>query len=655
MKMKRKFSKISLLSFLLFGLICSLFWGSTISASASSSGSQTVSQMTIDAQAQSNGDLLVTEKWALHVTERSKAYSNFYRTFDMAGSNGISADSITLNSVFDNDSGIEYQNIGDINPENVTGPQNSCYLHKSGNQIEIGWFAPKFTSGNRTFTFSYTIHNVMNVYQDVGEIFDTFVPDKFSFSVTKLTGTIRLPQAVSDPNTQIRAWLHSTASGSWEVLPDGTGITFSLENIPKETMVAVRMLAPATLFSESPKQINEAKGSEIAAEEQALVDKAIAHQETQKQLGYIDVIGGILFLVLAIFLTIYIRKKYFKPYQLNSPEYYREIPKEASPGGIAKLFYYYDGGVDLTQEQKGRVYSATLLSLARKGYVNLIPDQNEKEFRISITDDKAREDLTQSEAIFQQLFSNVAEHYNGSFSMKDFKQYAKKQYVSVDSLISRFWVTAEREHTEADWYEKRPKAVKAFIAIASMAAVLGIVLFVVLLAIANLTMIYLPLGMLIGGIILAVSCSSKKPRLTKKGQTEWDQWHGLKKYMLDFSNLKEYEVPQLALWEEYLVYATMMGISKRVAKQLKLVYPQLNTVDYQSGNWMYTYFWYGNFYHYNYDFGEQFSSSMNQITQAATRLAHPSISSSTGSGFGGGSSFGGFGGGGFGGGGGGCR
>jgi uncharacterized protein len=70
---------------------------------------------------------------------------------------------------------------------------------------------------------------------------------------------------------------------------------------------------------------------------------------------------------------------------------------------------------------------------------------------------------------------------------------------------------------------------------------------------------------------------------------------------------------------------------------------------------MYTYFWYGNFYHYNYDFGEQFSSSMNQITQAATRLAHPPISSSTGSGFGGGSSFGGFGGGGFGGGGGGCR
>ena len=46
----------------------------------------------------------------------------------------------------------------------------------------------------------------MNVYQDVGEIFDTFVPDKFSFPITKLTGTIRLPQAVSDPNTQIRAW-----------------------------------------------------------------------------------------------------------------------------------------------------------------------------------------------------------------------------------------------------------------------------------------------------------------------------------------------------------------------------------------------------------------------------------------------------------------
>ena len=130
-----------------------------------------------------------------------------------------------------------------------------------------------------------------------------------------------------------------------------------------------------------------------------------------------------------------------------------------------------------------------------------------------------------------------------------------------------------------------------------------------------------------------------------------------------------YSVPELPLWEEYLVYATMMGISQKVCKQLKLVYPQISNSAYWESNPAFSYlpyfFWNPGMYSLsgphisNFDFGSALGNAMGEIGNAATRLAHPLTSSSGrnggfgGGGFGGGSFSGG--GGGFGGGGGGVR
>ena len=39
--------------------------------------------------------------------------------------------------------------------------------------------------------------------------------------------------------------------------------------------------------------------------------------------------------------------------------------------------------------------------------------------------------------------------------------------------------------------------------------------------------------------------------------------------------LDEKEIPDIALWEHFLVYATAFGIAEKVLKQLKIVYPDL--------------------------------------------------------------------------------
>ncbi len=48
---------------------------------------------------------------------------------------------------------------------------------------------------------------------------------------------------------------------------------------------------------------------------------------------------------------------------------------------------------------------------------------------------------------------------------------------------------------------------------------------------------------------------------------------GLKKYLLDYSLIDERRHIEVKLWEEYLIYAQIMGISKEVNKQFKEIYP----------------------------------------------------------------------------------
>ena len=53
-------------------------------------------------------------------------------------------------------------------------------------------------------------------------------------------------------------------------------------------------------------------------------------------------------------------------------------------------------------------------------------------------------------------------------------------------------------------------------------------------------------------------------------------------------------MPQLILWEHYLVYAVALGVAKEVIKQLPIVYPQVNDPNYQFAP-----YW-GSMYHSRY-------------------------------------------------------
>lgn len=51
---------------------------------------------------------------------------------------------------------------------------------------------------------------------------------------------------------------------------------------------------------------------------------------------------------------------------------------------------------------------------------------------------------------------------------------------------------------------------------------------------------------------------------------------GLKKFLLDFSTMPEKEFIDVHLWENYLIFAQLFGIAKKVEKQFSKIYPDFN-------------------------------------------------------------------------------
>lgn len=76
-------------------------------------------------------------------------------------------------------------------------------------------------------------------------------------------------------------------------------------------------------------------------------------------------------------------------------------------------------------------------------------------------------------------------------------------------------------------------------------------------------------GALLIGIISISLVSSMKKRNTY-GSTEYKKWLAMKNFMSDFGNLSEKELPEIALWEKYLVYATVLGCAAKLQKTMEV-------------------------------------------------------------------------------------
>ena len=164
---------------------------------------------------------------------------------------------------------------------------------------------------------------------------------------------------------------------------------------------------------------------------------------------------------------------------------------------------------------------------------------------------------------------------------------------------------------------------------------------------ATIEIIFLPMLVLFAGIGSIVYFSTITRR-TKEGNNDYAKWKGFKRFLDDFGTFETKDLPQVVLWEKYLVYAMVFGIATKLAKTMKIRIQEMPDTSYTVVDGIYDY----HRFNLMMSFSRSMNTSMNRAVNNAisTRAAATSSNSSSG-GFGGGFSSGGgsFGGGGGGG------
>jgi uncharacterized membrane protein len=468
-----------------------------------------------------------------------------------------------------------------------------------------------------------------------------------SISGKNIIGTITLPKNVSNIEN-LRVWAHGPLSGEIQKVSTNR-VDFNIPTLSSGTMVEVRIVSEESICSDAINRLNINMLDDILKEEQKWANEANFKRGVSKAIPIIFKlieIGIAVYFIIKIIGFLKARKElYAYKYSKSDLQYFRDIPneKEATPSRAAYL-YYFKNNESLSKQYVSQILSATILDLALKGFVQL-EEVSKKNIRITFIAEKredASTELTPDEYEVYKLLKN-ASHHSSSVTTDDLVTYGKLDYNTFhaymndlasqgESYIKNKYFDKDRKSKIKYWNKKKEHyqhtvAILAFICLFFFPLILILAPF------------------LIGTFACFLVCRKNSniiSILSEEGNEEMEEWRALKNYMSDFSLLKEKEVPDLILWEKYLIYATTFGISKKVIEQLKTVYPEMMNDNYYDNRYSYMHL----MYHSN--FGNNFIDNFNnQIGRAyysaksAYDSAHSSSSSSSGSGGGGGFSSGG--------------
>lgn len=533
----------------------------------------------------------------------------------------------TMKNISNYASEVDSANLGESNVYTTT---------KNSNGIDVRMYMPA-NNEKVAFYLEYVVANAVVMHNDVAELYFPFIGDKFSDDIDNVNVQVFLPAA--DTSNNFRIWAHGPLSGEINKYQnenkENIGLIASIKDLKANTGFDIRVTFDKSLIlvPQFLHHSNEDALDKILEVENKRADDANAKRKKIKAVYYSIKYAAIGYLIFLIVMWIYIYVKFDKEYKADfKNKYNREFIDDYNVEVIDYLF---------NKNITPNAMSASIMNLVYKKNISVeeIPsDKKKKEYTFKLLN---KENLSKSEEyLIEFLFDTVG---NGSeFTTKKLKDYAKStsSYSTFTSKYSTWKNNVIKEGQQQNFYESNTKI--KFIGL--IIALIGGLIFVTNI-LCN-TDILIAYAIIIPIVIFAIYIMTFNRR-TKSGNEDYAKWKAFKNFLNDFGTFDIKELPEIALWERYMVYATIFGLAKKVQKSMNVYIQELDPngtlYPYYYNSWMY--------YDLNYAVADSVNSAVNSAVNYSINTANANSSYSSGSGFGGGFSSGG--GGGFGGGGGG--
>ena len=507
------------------------------------SKANTINSIDMDVYIDSSGNALVTEIWDAYLNEGTEGYRPYTNLKNM---------SISDFSVID-DTNRTYESLLSWNV-NASFSEKSYKngLHYINNGVELCWGIS--TYGNRVYTLKYKINNFVAQYTDTQGIYFNFL--NLNQTVGNVKITIRSDIPFSLDNSRI-----------WAYGSDGT-INFVDGNIVFDSngllSISEYMTALVRFETNIFNTTNNSSNSFDQIYDSAM-EGAIEETPEENHISIILIILAIPFMIFLnpiVWLIIYFIIRFIKgkewiwgskiisgsldfgekgnslPTEVN---YWRDIPCNKD---INKAYWVAD---------KYNVVSDNIL---KENYVGAILLKWLKDKKIKITktkkglfnfkDNNYAVDLTEVVNLDSEIeieLLNILKKAAGNnviLESKELEKYCKKNYYALDNWLSNASLTTQLQ------YEKE--------------------------------------GLITNKIIETTGMFGRKRTVTIKqvSQNLYDEavkLKGLIKFLLDFSIMPERQYFEVALWEEYLIYAQLLGIADKVEEQFSKLYPRFKEIS----------------------------------------------------------------------------
>ena len=583
------------------------------------SGDLFLKNLDFDVQINSDGTMDVEEIWNIDIEDTN----TLFKTFE---TDSEKYSGITNVQVVEITNGRE-QEFTQINQLMYHVTKNCYYgmLNDDGN-FEIAWgVGLDNSSANKTYKISYTVEDAISKHSDYAQLYWQFVGSDFEINAKTITGTIKLPSYANNIE-DIKVWGHTEGLNGEIYATDLNQIDFTVNNFNAGRFVEIRTLFPTEMIMSTSRTYNNPILDEVISEETIWANEANARR-TRKNV--IDIGAVIIINIVLILICIKLIKNIIKTIKqlrqmkkLKPTEeiiYYREVPREdATPAQAVYIYKKIKG--DLAGTYIGKIFSATLLNFNLKKIIDFEVaknDKNKEMIKIKLLDKEGK--LIQENKDEKFIFEFLLSAFKGKeeITVKELQKYIKQsssKIIALKNAINFGTKTGlvKNNLINKDEEEKYKKIVGTQV-IYMITIIFGLAFGAVLCETFNLYLLIGIIPLVIFSIINIILTSIQVSKLnvyTQDGVNESEKWKGLKKYMEEFSMLDKREVPEIVIWEKFLVYATAFGIADKVLKQLKIVYSDIeNAIDVNTNTYMYLMM--------HTDFSNSFSNSISSSMSSA--------------------------------------
>ena len=534
-----------------------------------------VNSIDINCQIDQNGTATFVEKWDMDVSEGTEGYKIF---------NGMSDQPLKLIGVTD-DRGKTYTNIGswnsDLSKEYKT---NKCGLIRDDGHYELCFGLGDY--GRRSYTMTYQIDHFVNQYEDQQGINYAFISD-MALNVGDVTIRVSGITPYSKDNAKIWAFGYS---GS--VNFDDGSVVLQTHSLNSNKMQLLMGLESNAYASPNKRHASE-KFEDVVkdAKEGSSYSKGMSKEAKIMLFIFITfVIVMVISIIVAVIVfsdsgVVFENGRTIKGKEVTP---YREIPCDKD----IFLFYYLAKKLDIIGDDESRenLISGFILKWVRDGVVTIREKESgaivkKKNYDMYLDVDVKFENKQES-ALYKMF---ILASKDGVLQTKAFQKWCGKHYKKIDSWFTKVDNIIE-DSMNKNGYAKTATVYKR---------------------------------------VLFWNIPRDRTVWTNKAYDQCLYVWGFNNFLKDEDNMKEKAAIEVKLWDEYLIFAAVLGIADRVEKQLKVAIPRYEEMTT-----------YNSFpiYYYTHTFAH---NSMSAATAAASAGQGGSSSFS-----GGGSSFSGGGGGG---------